>query len=213
MKKYLFLLYGVICYVLFLVAFLYAIGFMGDLLVPRSIDSEVTSPFGKALLINAVLLGIFAVQHSVMARPAFKEWWTKIVPTPIERSTYVLFTSLLLGLIFWKWEPMGGIVWDAGDGTLATVLIAIFFIGWVIVLISTFLINHFDLFGLRQVWLYFNGKEYTHLKFTKTGLYKVVRHPILLGFIIAFWATPKMTVAHFVFAVATTVYMLMEMII
>jgi len=209
MKKLIFLLYGIVSYLVFFATFLYAIGFVGNLVVPKGIDGGPTAPLGQALLINAILLGIFAVQHSVMARQGFKRWWTNIVPKEIERSTYVLISSLLLLLLFWKWEPMGGDIWNVEDQSWSIVLGVIFFLGWGTVLVSTFLINHFDLFGLRQVWLQFQGKPYTNLQFQSKLIYKWVRHPIMFGFMVAFWATPHMTVAHLVFAIATTAYMLL----
>ena len=208
MRKTLSLLYGIISYVVFLVAFLYAVGFVGNLFVQKSIDTGLNQSFGYALFINAVLLGLFAIQHTIMARPGFKKWWTKIIPEEVERSTFVLITSLLLLLLFWKWQPMTGIVWNITNPIGASFLTVVFWIGWLIVFFSTFMINHFDLFGLRQVYLNFQGKEYSQLEFTSSILYKYVRHPIMLGFIIAFWATPTMSLGHLVFAIATTGYII-----
>jgi protein-S-isoprenylcysteine O-methyltransferase Ste14 len=198
-----------VSYLIFFATFLYAIGFLGNVVVPKSIDSGRTAPLGVALLINAGLLAIFAVQHSVMARPWFKRTWTRFIPKQAERSTYVLISSLALILLFWLWQPIGGVVWNVEQPVLRMVLYGVFALGFAIVLISTFLINHFDLFGLRQVYLYLLGKEYTQLRFGTPLLYRHIRHPLYLGWLFAFWATPTMTIAHFVFAIATTVYIFM----
>ena len=208
MKRTLILVYGVVSYAVFFATFCYAIGFVTNLVVPKSMDAVPTDPAGKALLINLGLLGLFAVQHSVMARPAFKRWWTRIVPVPAERSTYTLLSSLALILLFWQWRPMGPVIWDVQQPAIRYVVLTLGFGGWLLVLVSTFLINHFDLFGLRQVWLHFRGRPYTSLKFATPGPYRLVRHPLYVGWFIAFWATPTMTAAHLVFALATAAYIL-----
>lgn len=202
------LLYGVVSYAIFFATFCYALGWVGNVLVPVSIDSTPRGPFGQALLVNSLLLALFAIQHSVMARPGFKQWWTQIVPQPAERSTYVLFSSLALLLMFWQWQPMGGVVWAVQNPIGSTLLMGMFFFGWFLVLITTFLINHFDLFGLRQVWLFARGKEYRPLSFVTPGPYKWVRHPLYVGWLFAFWSTPTMTAAHLLFALAMTAYIL-----
>jgi protein-S-isoprenylcysteine O-methyltransferase Ste14 len=201
-------LYGVASYAVFFAVFLYAIGFIGNLWVPKSMDSPRDVPFVTALLVNLGLLGLFAVQHSVMARPAFKRWWTRVVPQAAERSTYVLFSSLCLIALFWYWQPMGGVVWDITASAGVTAMYTVYAAGWLLLLYSTFLINHFDLFGLRQVWLHLLGKPYTPVPFASPWLYRQVRHPLYVGWLMIFWATPTMTVAHLVFAIMTTAYIL-----
>jgi methanethiol S-methyltransferase len=207
-KRMLVFLYGSLTYLVFLGTFLYAIGFIGGFGVPTRLDGASEEPFGKALAINAALLALFAVQHSVMARKWFKDAWTRVVPAAAERSTYVLFSSLALILLFWQWRPMGGVVWSVEDPTARLLLRGLFGFGWALVLVCTFLINHFDLFGLRQVWLHLVGKPYTPLRFATPGPYRLVRHPLYVGWFFAFWMTPTMTVAHLVFAITTAAYIL-----
>jgi protein-S-isoprenylcysteine O-methyltransferase Ste14 len=208
MSRFMVLLFGVLCYVAFLLAFLYQIGFVAGWLVPKSIDQGAVISAFPAAGINVFLLSLFAIQHTVMARIAFKRWWTTIVPEPIERSIFVLLTSLLLLLMNWQWRPLPEIVWQVESTVGRNLLYATMIAGWGLVLYATFLINHFDLFGLRQVWLHFTDRPYTQVKFKETVLYRWVRHPLMLGFIIAFWATPDMSQGHLLFAVVTTAYIL-----
>jgi protein-S-isoprenylcysteine O-methyltransferase Ste14 len=203
------LLYGIFCYLVFFATFLYAIAFLGDFGGPRTIDSGVEGSIGGALAINAGLLALFALQHSIMARSWFKRAWTRIVPPAVERSTYVLFSSVALIVLFWQWRPIGGLVWQVDNELGRMAIFWVYAAGWMLLLIATFLINHFDLFGLRQVYLHFRGQEYTSLAFRTPGLYRLMRHPIYFSWLCIFWATPRMTIAHLVFAVATTGYILM----
>lgn len=201
-------LYGVACYLAFFATFLYSVGFIGNFGVSKSIDSGPQLPLGDALAVNVALLGIFAIQHSVMARQWFKRAWTRLVPATVERSTYVLLSSVALALLFWKWQPIGGVIWNVQNDAARGVLTVLYAAGWLLVLASTFLINHFDLFGLRQVWLNLRGKPYTQLAFRTPALYRVVRHPLYVGWLMVFWSAPKMTSAHMIFAAATTAYIL-----
>ena len=209
LKRELFFGYGVLSYVIFLGTFLYAIGFIGNFGVPRTLDGPASGPLSTSLAIDVALLGLFAVQHSVMARKWFKDRWTRLVPKPVERSTYVLFSSIALILLFIFWRPLGGVIWSVEDPAGRLVLRGLFAFGWVLVLISTFLINHFDLFGLRQVWRYLLGQPYTFLRFGTPGPYRLVRHPLYVGWLFAFWMTPLMTSAHLLFSIATTAYILL----
>ena len=208
MRRIVFLTYGVVCYLIFLaIVFPYSVGFLGNFGTPTTLDAEPTRPTMQAFIVNLVLLTIFALQHSIMARPWFKDWWTRFVPQPIERSTYVLFSNAAMILVFAFWEPLGGTVWQL-SGVGKTIMYILFAMGWVTVLYSTFLLNHFDLFGLRQVWLYWKGQEYTALPFRTPTLYRHVRHPLYVGWLMVFWFTPTMTVSHFFFAAATSAYIL-----
>jgi protein-S-isoprenylcysteine O-methyltransferase Ste14 len=203
--------YGLAAYLIFFVTFLFAVGFVEDLVVPKTIDGvngAPAAPMLETLILNLVLMSIFAVQHSVMARPQFKRWWTQFVPASIERTTYVLLASLALALLLWQWRPMPTVVWRIADPRLATAVTGLSFLGWLIVLSSTFLINHFELFGLHQVTNNLSGRPMPRPRFRTPLLYRFVRHPLYLGFIIAFWAAPTMTHGHLLFAAVTTSYIL-----
>jgi methanethiol S-methyltransferase len=202
-------LYGVACYAAFLATFVYAIGFLGNFGVPQPMDSAPRLPLGMALAVDAALLALFALQHSIMARQWFKAAWTRMVPQVVERSTYVLASSLALILLFWKWQPIAGVVWNVGNGAGKPIMVGFYAAGWLTVLATTFLLNHFDLFGLRQVWLHLRGRDYTPLQFRTPGPYQYVRHPLYVGWLMVFWSAPVMTSAHLVFTVATTLYILL----
>jgi len=201
-------LYGLVCYLIFFVTLLYAIAFVGNIIVPKSVDTGLAAPLTEALIVDTLLLSLFAIQHSVMARQWFKRAWTKIVPKPVERSTYVLLASLVLLLLFWQWHPMTTVIWDVQNPVGRIFLQALFWIGWGQVFISTALVDHLGLFGLRQVHRYLKRQPEEAPPFKTPGLYKVVRHPLYLGFIIAFWSTPHMTLGHLFFAAVCTAYIL-----
>lgn len=208
MKRVTVFMYGLMCYLVCLGTFLYAIGFIGGFGVPTTLDGKPVLPPLQAIAIDFGLLAVFAVQHSVMARPWFKRWWTRLVPPAAERSTYVLFSSVLMILMFVAWQPIGGVVWQAESTFARAAALNLYAFGWALLFFSTVLINHFDLFGVRQVWLYLRGQEYTHPKFSTPVLYKFVRHPLYVGWLMVFWAAPTMTAAHLLFAIMTTAYIL-----
>jgi protein-S-isoprenylcysteine O-methyltransferase Ste14 len=208
MKRLSIFLYGIASYAVFFGTFLYAIGFVGNLWVPKSMDSPREVSLGLALAIDLALLGLFAIQHSVMARPGFKRWWTRIVPESAERSTYTLFSSLALIALFAYWQPIGGEIWNVQASIGVALLYGAYAFGWVLLLYVTFLINHFDLFGLRQVWLQLIGRTYSPVEFKTPTLYRYVRHPLYVGWLFIFWSTPTMTATHLLFALATTGYIL-----
>jgi len=207
------LIYGTVCYVIFLGTFLYSIGFVGNLVVPKSVDSGTAGPLGVALAVNLALLSVFGLQHSIMARPAFKAWWTKFVPVQSERSTYVLFSSLALLLLYWQWRPMTNIIWNVENPVGHAVAQGAFFAGWGLVLYATMLIDHFDLFGMRQVVLHFREMKYSHRPFKTPSLYQHMRHPLYLGWFMVFWCTPTMTGGHLLLAGVTTAYILVAVVL
>lgn len=208
MKRLAIFVYGVVCYIASLATLLYTVGFLGNLWVPTSLDSAGEAPLATALLVDGALVTLFAIQHSVMARPTFKRWWTRIVPESAERSTYMLFSCLALIALFVLWQPVGGLIWAVASPIGRALLYGAFALGWALLLLSTFLLNHFDLFGLRQVWLQLTGTPYQPLPFGTPVLYRYVRHPLYVGWLLTFWAAPTMTAAHLVFALASSAYIL-----
>lgn len=213
MSRYIAFLYGITSYIVFFVAFLYAIGFVSGFVVPKTIDTAAVVPIADALIVNLLLMSLFAVQHSVMARQQFKKWWTQYVPKSVERSTYVLLASLSLLLLFWQWRPMPAIVWEIRNPQIATIITGLSLLGWLIVLSGTFLINHFELFGLHQVANNLAGRSMPQPRFRTPLYYEFVRHPIYLGFIIAFWVAPTMTAGHLLFAGVTTAYIIVGILL
>ncbi len=207
MKRMAVFTYGLFVYAVFLGSVLCGFGFVGNLIIPKTVDSGAASLIGLAVAVDLGLIALFGIQHSVMARPAFKRWWQRFVPPPVERSTYVFFSALCLYLTFWLWRPINVTIWSS-TGMARTLLTALFWIGWALVVASTFLIDHFDLFGLRQVTLYLRGIDYTPVPFRQPAVYRYVRHPLMLSFLVAFWATARMTVGHLIFALGMTVYIL-----
>lgn len=207
-KRIAFFAYGTLCYVMFLAVFAYAVGFLGNTIVPRTVNIGPSTSFGLALAIDLLLIGLFGAQHSIMARPTFKRWWTRIVPEPIERSSYVLATNIVLALLFWQWRPITGVVWDIDSIPIRNTIWAFFALGWALVFVATLLLNHFELFGMRQVTLHLLGRPHTHLPFKVPMLYRHVRHPLYVGWIATFWATPTMTVGHLLFSAGMTLYIL-----
>jgi methanethiol S-methyltransferase len=207
------IVYGIASYLFFFVTFLYAAGFVSGVVVPKTVDGGAVAPLGATLIIDLLLMSVFAVQHSVMARPAFKKWWTQFVPKSIERSTYVLFATLALALLCWQWRPLPHVIWQIHNPMIAMAVLGLSFVGWFIVLTSTFLINHFELFGLQQVASNFQGKPMPVPKFRSPLYYKFVRHPIYFGFVVAFWAAPTMTVGHLLFAAGTTAYIVIGILL
>jgi protein-S-isoprenylcysteine O-methyltransferase Ste14 len=208
MKRCAILVYGILCYAMFLVVFLWAVGFIGNVAVPNALDSQPRIGWPVALCVNLLLLAVFSIQHSGMARPTFKRWWTRFVPRPMERSTYVLFSNVMMILMFCFWQPMGGQVWNFTGASAQVIAYSLYGLGWLVVLFSTCQLNHFELFGLRQIWLHYRGEAYTDLPFKEPSLYRFVRHPLYAGWIMVMWFTPTMTVSHLLFAIGGTAYIL-----